>query len=943
LKSSKKKRVRPLISRGSFSAAWRAGEKYDILLSKFMRENSTKAEEKRLGEANNHEKDWKLWGCYVAERAWGTVREDYSADGAAWSYFPFEQAVSKTFRWNEDGIAGICDRKQNLCFALSLWNEKDEILKERFFGLNGNVGNHGEDVKEYYFYLDNTPTHSYMKFLYKYPQTEFPYRKIYEENAKRDKSQPEYELIDTGVFDENKYFDVFIEYAKADVEDICIKITAINRSDEDAPLHILPTLWLRNTWAWDGSKPKSSMKKYDWNLENLSGLHLKSEELDDYVLMCVGASEMLFCENETNYAKIYGGENKSPFMKDGINNYVINNDKSAINSEQRGTKAAAHYTLNIAPKSQETIYLRLISESSMLSHVCSSSENFTVECERIIRERNAEADDFYAAITPGNLSADEKSIMRQALSGMLWSKQFYHYVVKDWLDGDENFAAPPAERLTGRNHNWTHLYNDDVVSMPDKWEYPWYAAWDLAFHAIPIALVDSVFAKRQLVLLLREWYMHPNGQIPAYEWAFGDVNPPVHAWACLRVYKIEAKRTGVADREFLEKVFHKLLLNFTWWVNRKDAEGNNVFEGGFLGLDNIGVFDRSSDLPDGGVLEQSDGTSWMAMFCLNMLAIAMELAKDDAVYEDVASKFFEHFVYISDAMNNVGHSNTKLWNERDGFYYDVLHLNGEQIPLKVRSMVGLIPLFAVETLESGWLDKLPSFKKRTEWFMKNRPDLTDEIACLQAEGKENRHILALVNKTRLERVLRYMLSETEFLSDYGIRSLSRHHEANPYVFETGGKTHSVAYEPAESHSGMFGGNSNWRGPIWFPMNYLIIESLQKFDYYYGDDFKIEFPTGSGVTMTLWQISQELEKRLCRIFARDADGNRPVYGANEKFQTDENFRDYILFYEYFHGENGAGLGASHQTGWTGLTGKLLQQLGEYSRDESDVVKSEIVGD
>jgi glycogen debranching enzyme len=942
LKSNKKIRARPLISRRSFSAAWRANAKYDILLSKFMRENSIKAEEKRLDEANNHEKDWKLWGCYVSERAWGTVREDYSADGAAWSYFPFEQAVSKTFRWNEDGIAGICDRKQNLCFAVSLWNEKDPILKERFFGLDGNTGNHGEDVKEYYFYLDNTPTHSYQKFLYKYPQTEFPYQKIYEENAKRDKSQPEYELIDTGVFDENKYFDVFIEYAKADVDDILIKITAINRAAETAKIHLLPNVWFRNNWSWNDSKTETERPKMSASGANTIEIrNSENAEIGDYRLICGDADELLFCENETNYRKIYGGENKSAFTKDGINDYVVSGDKSAINPERIGTKAAAHYVFELQPQESKSIRLRLSQNAKKQE---SGTENSFVDFEEIFQNRIAEADEFYATMTPENLSTDEKSIMRQALAGMLWSKQFYHYVVKDWLDGDENFAAPPAERLTGRNHNWTHLYNDDVVSMPDKWEYPWYAAWDTAFHCIPLALVDAAFAKRQLVLLLREWYMHPNGQIPAYEWAFGDVNPPVHAWAALRVYKIEAKRTGAADREFLEKVFHKLLLNFTWWVNRKDAEGNNVFEGGFLGLDNIGVFDRSSDLPDGGVLEQSDGTSWMAMFCLNMLAIALELAKEDSVYEDVASKFFEHFIYISDAMNNVGHTNTKLWSERDGFYYDVLHLpNEKNIPIKVRSMVGLIPLFAVETLEADWLDRLPSFKKRTEWFLKNRPDLTEEIACLQAEGRENRHILALVNRTRLERVLRYMLSETEFLSDYGIRSLSRHHKANPYDFAIDGTTHSVAYEPAESRSGMFGGNSNWRGPVWFPMNYLIIESLQKFDFYYGDEFKIEFPTGSGNSMTLWEVSQELEKRLCRIFARDADGDRPVYAANEKFQQDENFRDYILFYEYFHGENGAGLGASHQTGWTGLTGKLLQQLGEYSRGESDVNEPEIMND
>ncbi|MDQ3131766.1 MAG: glucosidase [Acidobacteriota bacterium] len=890
-----------------------------------MLEKSEKAEEKRLAESDSHEKDWKLWGCYVAERAWGTVREDYSADGAAWDYFPFEQAQSKAFRWNEDGIAGICDRKQNLCFAVSLWNGKDAILKERFFGLNGNTGNHGEDVKEYYFYLDNTPTHSYMKFLYKYPQIAFPYQKIYEENAQRDKSQPEYELIDTGVFDEDKYFDVFIEYAKADADDICIKITAINRGKETARIHLLPTIWFRNVWSWES--PKSKVQSSKLFASDSKTIEIENGEIGNYRLICENADELLFCENETNYQKLYGGENKSNYTKDGIGDYVAGGDKTAVNAEQTGTKATAHYVLELQARESKSIYLRLKSDISK------PDVEQPINAEEIFQKRIAEADEFYAAITPDNLNADEKLVMRQSLGGMLWSKQFYHYVVKDWLEGDGNFAAPPKERLTGRNCEWTNLYNDDVISMPDKWEYPWYAAWDLAFHTIPLALVDSEFAKRQLVLLLREWFMHPNGQIPAYEWKFSDVNPPVHAWAAFRVYKIEAKRTGVADREFLEKVFHKLLLNFTWWVNRKDYEGNNVFEGGFLGLDNIGVFDRSADLPTGGHLEQSDGTSWMAMFCLNMLAIAMELAKEDVVYEDVASKFFEHFVYISDAMNNVGHENTELWNERDGFYYDVLHLDGEQIPLKVRSMVGLIPLFAVETLEADWLENLPSFKKRTEWFLKNRPDLTGEISCMQQEGKNNRHILALVNKNRLERILRYLLSETEFLSDYGIRSLSRFHKANPYDFELDGNHHEVAYEPGESKTGMFGGNSNWRGPVWFPMNYLLIESLQKFDFYYGEEFKVEFPTGSGVMMTLWEVSQELEKRLCKIFLKDESGNRPVFGNVEKFQTDENWRDHILFCEYFHGDNGRGLGASHQTGWTGLMGKILQQLGEYKHTEN----------
>lgn len=895
-----------------------------------MSENNLKAERERLDAANRRETDWKLWGPYVSERAWGTVREDYSPTGAAWDYFPFAQAHVKAYRWNEDGIAGISDRKQHVCFSLALWNGKDEIIKERLFGLAGPEGNHGEDVKEYYYYLDNTPTHSYMKFLYKYPQAAFPYELLKTENARRGRSQPEYELIDTGVFEEDKYFDVFIEYAKADVEDICIKITAHNRSAEAAPLHILPTVWFRNKWSWIAGAEKPQMREVEAGAENLFLIEMEEQEIGHYALLCEGAKQLIFCENETNFKKLYNGQNLSSFAKDGINDYVVNGRKEAVNPMQSGTKAAALYSFEIASKSSKTVYLRLIGEKSAKNHVCCSQEDFIAKCEEIFQKRISEANHFYAEIVPPNLTRDEKNVMRQALAGMLWSKQFYQYIVKDWLDGDPEFPSPPRSRCTGRNHDWTHLYNDDVISMPDKWEYPWYAAWDLAFHCIALALVDAGFAKRQLILLLREWYMHPNGQIPAYEWAFGDVNPPVHAWAALRVYKIEAKRTGKADRAFLEKIFHKLLLNFTWWVNRKDEEGNNVFEGGFLGLDNIGVFDRSSQLPSGGVLEQSDGTSWMAMFCLNMLGIALELAKEDKVYEDVASKFFEHFVYISDAMNNVGHENTELWNERDGFYYDVLHLPNERnIPIRIRSMVGLIPLFAVETLEADWLAHLPDFRRRTEWFLENRPDLTDEIACLQEDGVKNRHLLALVNKNRLQRILRCLLSESEFLSDYGIRSVSRFHRANPYVFELDGARYEVAYEPAESQTGMFGGNSNWRGPIWFPMNYLLIESLQKFDYFYGDTLKVEFPTGSGVFLSLWEVSQELEKRLARIFTKDEEGSRAVFGNAEKFQTDEHFCDYIPFYEYFHGDNGRGVGASHQTGWTGLIGKILQQLGEYA--------------
>lgn len=889
-----------------------------------------KAEEKRLKESQNREKVWKRWGCYLSERAWGTVREDYSPDGSAWDYFPFEHANKRTYRWNEDGLGGICDRKQRICFSLALWNEKDDILKERLFGLAGPQGNHGEDVKEYYYYLDSTPTHSYMKFLYKYPQAKFPYEELKSVNGSRSKSEPEYELIDTGVFADNEYFDVFVEYAKADCEDICVKITAFNRSEEAAPLHILPTIWFRNTWSWRETEEKPILSEVENTVENLSTIELKEKVRETWRLICEGSSHLLFTENETNLEKLYKVKNASVYAKDGINDYVVNKTLDAVNPDQSGTKASAHYVFNIAGNSSETIYLRLTCQDNSETQNFSTHDEFIFDCETIFALRKAEADEFYQDIIPENLSDDAKNVMRQAFAGMLWSKQFYHYVVKEWLDGDPLQPAPPEIRKAGRNSTWKHLYNDDVVSMPDKWEYPWYAAWDLAFHCIPLALVDAEFAKEQLILMLREWYMHPNGQIPAYEWKFEDVNPPVHAWAALRVYQIDAKRSGVNDTVFLEKIFHKLLLNFTWWVNRKDAEENNIFEGGFLGLDNIGVFDRSAPLPMGGSIEQSDGTSWMAMYSLNLLAISLELAKTDKAYEDVASKFFEHFVYISDAMNNIGEAGFELWNERDGFYYDILHLpNGVHFPLKIRSMVGLIPLFAVETLDKDLLESLPDFKKRMDWFIQNRPDLCDQIASMEETGVEQRTLFALVNRERLRRVLRVMLSETEFLSDYGIRALSRYHKLNPYVLEFDGKKYQVAYEPAESSSGLFGGNSNWRGPIWFPVNYLLIESLQKFHWYFGDDFKVEFPTGSERMLNLWDVSQELSHRLSKIFVQDEDGNRPFNGNNETFQTDQFWKDHILFYEYFHGDNGSGVGASHQTGWTGLVAKLLQQSGEYS--------------
>jgi hypothetical protein len=878
------------------------------------------AEERRLQESRERTRHWKRWGPYLSERAWGTVREDYSQYGSAWDYFPHDHARSRAYRWNEDGLAGISDRHQLICFALSLWNGRDPILKERIFGLTGSEGNHGEDVKEYYFYLDSTPTHSYMKYLYKYPQSEFPYGQLVEENRRRGKGAPEYELMDTGIFDEDRYFDVFVEYAKADVEDILIRVKIVNRGPEVAELHLLPTIWFRNTWSWNGDGARSSLKRAD---VGGTAIELNHKEYGRRLLYCEGTPELLFTENETNARRLFGNGNGTRGAKDGINDYIVGGAKDAVNSDERGTKAAAHYPLTVGPGETVTVRLRFTDKD-----MGRATEKSFAGFDRIFKERQREADEFYSTVIPQELSIDARSVMRQSFAGLLWSKQFYHYVVKQWLEGDSNQPAPPDERKRGRNHEWSHLYNADVISMPDKWEYPWYAAWDLAFHCIPLALVDSDFAKEQLLLMLREWYMHPNGQLPAYEWAFGDVNPPVHAWAALRVYKIEQKRRGVGDRKFLQKVFHKLMLNFTWWVNRKDAEGMNIFQGGFLGLDNIGVFDRSAALPTGGHIAQSDGTSWMAMYTLNLLAIAMELAKEDSAYEDVASKFWEHFLYIAKAMNNLGEDDISLWNEEDGFYYDALHLPGQSsFPMKVRSMVGLIPLFAVETLEPEVMKRLPGFKKRLEWFIDNRPDLIGNVACMRTPGMEERRLLSVVTQARLRRVLKVMLDENEFLSPYGIRALSRFHRDNPYKLGVNGTEHRVDYEPAESSTGLFGGNSNWRGPIWFPVNYLLIESLQKFHYYLGDDFKVECPTGSGQMMTLWEVAAEISRRLSRIFLRDAEGRRPVFGQIEKFQTDPHWQDLVLFHEYFHGDDGAGIGASHQTGWTGLVAKLLQQSGE----------------
>ena len=899
---------------------------FACVLPEFCGEIIMNAEQKRLDEARQNQKNWKNWGPYLSERAWGTVREDYSSTGAAWDFFPHDHARSRSFRWNEDGIAGICDEKQNLCFALALWNGTDPILKERIFGLTGSEGNHGEDVKEYYFYVDSTPTHSYMKYLYKYPQTEFPYSRLIEENRIAGKLNGEFELLDTGIFDENKYFDVFVEYAKAEFDDILIKITVANRGAEAAKINVLPTVWFRNTWSWEVSDSKFEIPNLSASGSNTIGI--ENSQTGKFKLYCENADELLFCENNTNKQKLFGAENETQFVKDGINDYIVSGNLSAVNREKHGTKAAANYRLNVPANSEISIRLRLKSEPSVASGFLSGAnpakaENPFADFDKVFKQRQKEADEFYSEIIPGELSADAKSVMRQAFGGMLWSKQFYHYDVEKWLDGDENQPKPPAERNKGRNAEWRHLNNADVISMPDKWEYPWYAAWDLAFHCIPLALIDAEFAKSQLILMLREWYMHPNGQIPAYEWAYGDVNPPVHAWAALRVYQIDKKRTGKGDTKFLARIFQKLLLNFTWWVNRKDSEGMNVFEGGFLGLDNIGVFDRSRPLPTGGKLAQSDGTSWMAMYCLNLLAIALELAKHDDSYEDVATKFWEHFIYIADAMNNLGQEGISLWNDDDGFYYDVLHLHGQgNEPLKVRSMVGLIPLFAVATIEPETLEALPDFKEKFEWFLENRPKLTANI-----ESKNDLRLLSIAFRERLERVLKVMLDENEFLSPHGIRAISRYHKDNPYILNAGGEEHRVDYEPAESSSGLFGGNSNWRGPVWMPVNYLLIESLQKFHHYYGDDLKVECPTGSGNMMNLWEVSQEISRRLSHIFLKNSEGKRPVYGDSNKFQTDEHWCDYVLFYEYFNGDTGSGVGASHQTGWTGLVAKLLHQSGE----------------
>jgi Glycosyl hydrolase family 63 C-terminal domain len=875
-------------------------------------------EQNRLQEAHEDSQPWYRWGPYLSERQWATVREDYSADGNAWAFFPHDHARSRTYRWGEDGLLGISDDQGLLCFALALWNEADPILKERLFGLTNAEGNHGEDVKEYYFFLDNTPTHSYMKALYKYPQRAFPYTDLVATNRTRSRQEPEYELIDTGVFAEGRYFDVSVEYAKVDPLDVLIRVSATNHGPEAAPLHLLPTLWFRNTWAWgyDDRRPALTAEaeaEPGGEAPDVRLVHAQHYELGDYWLACEGAPALLFTENETNAARLWGGANRTEFVKDGINDTVVSGAERHVNPQNVGTKVAAHYRFVIAPGVTQTILLRL-SANRPGAPFDGAAEVFSTRVE--------EADEFYRAVSTAQ-TEDARAVQRQALAGLLWSKQFYSYDVDKWLRGDPAGPPPPPQR--SRNRGWRHLSNNDIIIMPDTWEYPWYAAWDLAFHCVAMALVDSAFAKDQLLLLLHEWYMHPDGQLPAYEWAFSDVNPPVHAWAAWHIYQQEKERTGKGDTFFLERVFQKLLLNFTWWVNRKDQEENNIFQGGFLGLDNIGVFDRNTTLPDGIVLEQSDGTAWMGMFGASMLAMALELARTDPVYEDMATKLFDHFLYIADAIYGEGESGLGLWNDEDGFFYDKLSIpGGQQLALKVRSLVGLIPLLAVEAAETSLVADF--LDERMRWFVENRPYVPHLIARWHDDQKNQRKdysLLALVRGADLEALLKRMLDPQEFLSDYGIRSISKYHEAHPYVLDTRYGNYSVNYEPAESTTGAFGGNSNWRGPIWFPINFLLVEALQKYHQFYGDDFLVEYPTGSGTTLTLGQVAEELARRLTNIFLRDEQGRRAVFGANMTFQNDAHWRDYIPFHEYFHGDSGHGIGASHQTGWTAVVANLLQ--------------------
>ncbi len=879
----------------------------------------------RLREDAAREKNWKRWGPYLSERQWATVREDYSAGGNPWESFPHDHARSRAYRWGEDGLLGITDRECRLCFALALWNGRDPILKERLFGLTGPEGNHGEDVKECYFYLDSTPTHSYMKALYKYPQAEFPYENLVRTNRERGLNGAEFELADTGVFDEGRYFDVFAEYAKGSPNDILIRITVVNRGPEAATLHLLPTLWFRNVWS-GGDVPEMTKVKPALRMKGERLIGAEHERLGNFQFAFETDARPLFTENETNAQRLYGVANPPPHVKDAFHEHVIRGDERAVNPENTGTKAALHEVLELGAGESRTIRLRLsaVDEAPREAFGAGFDETFAL--------RIGEADEFYDLIAKsGSADPEPRNVTRQAYAGLLWTKQFYYYTIREWLAGDPSQPAPPPERRHGRNSEWMHLYNRDVLSMPDKWEYPWFAAWDLAFHMIPLARIDPDLAKHQLGLLLREWYMHPNGQMPAYEFAFGDVNPPVHAWAAWRVYKMTGPRGG-RDRAFLESVFQKLLLNFTWWVNRKDMEGNNLFSGGFLGLDNIGVFDRSKPLPTGGFLQQADGTAWMAFYCLTMLSMALELAQENPAYEDMASKFFEHFIHISDAMNTVG--GCGLWDEEDGFYYDQLKTpRRRQIPLKTRSLVGIIPLIAVEVIESAQLEKLPGFTKRMNWFLSYRQDLAPLVTLKDSSAHGCHRMLAVPTRAQLERVLGYMLDESEFLSPHGLRSLSQIHRERPYVFQAGNEEHRVEYVPGEGTSHLFGGNSNWRGPVWFPINYLIIEALERYHHFYGDELQVECPKGSGNLMNLAQVSRELARRMGNIFLRDDKGERPFAGGDPRFARDPHWRDLVLFHEYFHGDTGRGLGASHQTGWTALAAPLIEDVMSKSQSSN----------
>jgi hypothetical protein len=881
-------------------------------------------EQKRLNDAREAGVPWKKWGPYLSERQWGTVREDYSQDGNAWNYFSHDQSRSRAYHWGEDGLGGISDDKQRLCFAVALWNERDPILKERLFGLTNSEANHGEDVKEYYFYIDSTPTHSYMKYLYKYPQREFPYRDLVETNGRRNREEFEYELLDTGVFNDDRYFDVFVEYAKADAEDVLVRITVHNRGAESARLHVLPTLWFRNTWSWGDDDRKPSLR------QTVAGrIDATHDELGTYSLICDGSPELLFTENESNAQRLWGQTNRSPYVKDAFHNYIVAGQHGAVNPAKEGTKAAAHYVLDVPAAGSQTIRVRLAANST------GGFRDF----DQVVSDRIADANEFYARITPRALGEDARLVHRQALAGMLWSKQFYYFDLEQWLTEHKSHPLLQASNHGVRNTEWFHMLNADIISMPDKWEYPWYAAWDLAFHTTTLALVDFDFAKDQLLLMLRNLYFHPNGQIPAYEWNFSDVNPPVHAWATLFLFKME-RTLGRADMRFLERSFQGLMLNFNWWVNRKDPGGRNVFAGGFLGLDNIGVFDRSAELPTGGSLEQADGTAWMAFYCQCMLEIALILSEYDPMYEEVAFKFVQHFMWIAYAMDRSGEHHDEMWDEEDGFFYDLLRLpNGHSMRLKVRSMVGLLPLCASTVFEGDIATRHPKLFEMIALFRKRHPDLVSQVAPTDEGfiGYNGRRLLSTLTEKKLRSVLRYLLDENEFLGPYGIRSLSRYHLDHPFRFATGNQEFTVQYLPAESNTGMFGGNSNWRGPVWMPVNTLIVRALLNLYAFYGDDFTVECPTGSGKQMTLFQIAEEITRRLAGTFRRNAEGHRPVYGGTAKFQNDPHWRDLILFYEYFHGDNGAGLGASHQTGWTGLIALLVDLFGRV--DAKTLLESE----